>query len=162
VARGSAEFGFIPDLTDKATGGVLIALILLYVGTQLFSSVLMSTTTDRTQQTIIIALPIVFVPFIISFPTGLLVYWITTNVWTIGQQWIIRRTAGYGGWAANKLPDHLKPAPAAAGARALTDGKTRRPAAEKGAAPASDGERRRATPPPPPRRSKKKKTGRRR
>ncbi|MCW2988378.1 MAG: hypothetical protein JWM24_1316, partial [Solirubrobacterales bacterium] len=24
-------------------------------------------------------------PFVISFPAGLIVYWITTNLWTIGQ-----------------------------------------------------------------------------
>src|SRR5215203_4258794 len=32
-----ASFWFINDLTDKATGGELIALIILYVGTQLIS-----------------------------------------------------------------------------------------------------------------------------
>src|SRR5256714_2976252 len=32
VDPGSAKFLFIPDLTHKATGGVLITLILLYVG----------------------------------------------------------------------------------------------------------------------------------
>ena len=31
------SFLFIPDLTDKATGGVLVALLILYVGTQLAS-----------------------------------------------------------------------------------------------------------------------------
>src|SRR5215203_5574549 len=41
---GDAGFLFIPDLTDKATGGVLIALIVLYVGSQLASTLLMSTT----------------------------------------------------------------------------------------------------------------------
>src|SRR5215213_10744148 len=47
-----SQFLFIPDLTDKATGGVLIALIVLYVASQLFSTILMSTTTDRTQRMI--------------------------------------------------------------------------------------------------------------
>ena len=42
---GEASFLFIPDLTDKATGGVLIALIVLYVGSQLLSTILMSTAT---------------------------------------------------------------------------------------------------------------------
>ena len=37
-AGGAAEFLFIPDLTDKATGGVLITLIVLYVGSQLLST----------------------------------------------------------------------------------------------------------------------------
>jgi len=72
--NGPAEFLFIPDLTDNATGGVLIALIVLYVGSQLLSTVLMSTATDRTQRIIFLALPFVFVPFVISFPAGLLVY----------------------------------------------------------------------------------------
>ena len=87
-------FLFIPDLTAKATGAVLITLIVLYVGTQLASSLLMSVTTDRTQRLIFMALPFFFVIFIINFPAGLLVYWITTNTWTILQQYIIRRTVG--------------------------------------------------------------------
>src|SRR6478609_6533942 len=81
VKPGSATFGFIPDLTFHAPGGVLIVLLVLYVGSQLLSSVLMSVTADRNQRFIMIALPFVFVPFIQGFPAGLLVYWITTNLW---------------------------------------------------------------------------------
>jgi YidC/Oxa1 family membrane protein insertase len=91
---GDASFLFIHDLTNKATGGVLIALIVLYVGSQLCSTLLMSTTTDRTQKMIFAALPFVFVTFVIQFPAGLLVYWITTNLWTIVQQMIIRKRLG--------------------------------------------------------------------
>ena len=91
---GPAEFLFIPDLTDKATGGVLVTLIVLYVGSQLLSTVLMSTATDRTQRIIFLALPFVFVIFVINFPAGLLVYWITTNFWTIVQQTIVRKRLG--------------------------------------------------------------------
>ena len=36
-------------------------------------------------------LPIVFVPFIIRFPAGLVLYWVTTNLWTVGQGLITRR-----------------------------------------------------------------------
>ena len=88
------SFLFIPDLTDKATGGVLVALIVLYVGSQLLSTILMSTATDRTQRIIFLALPFVFVIFVINFPAGLLVYWITTNLWTIVQQTIVRKRLG--------------------------------------------------------------------
>ena len=94
VDPGSAKFLFIPDLTAHATGWVLAVLLVLYVGSQLLSSVLMSVTADRNQRFIMIALPFVFVPFIQGFPAGLLVYWITTNFWTVGQQYIIRRGAG--------------------------------------------------------------------
>jgi YidC/Oxa1 family membrane protein insertase len=90
----ASSFLFINDLTDKATGSTLVILIVLYVGSQLFSTLLMSTTTDRTQRLIFLALPFIFVTFVIQFPAGLLVYWITTNLWTIVQQAIIRKRLG--------------------------------------------------------------------
>jgi YidC/Oxa1 family membrane protein insertase len=86
-----ASFLFIPDLTSKATGGVLIALLILYVGTQLVSGLVMAVSADKSQRTMMFVLPLVFVPFVINFPAGLVVYWITTNVWTIGQQYTIQR-----------------------------------------------------------------------
>ena len=45
----------------------------------------MSVTADKSQRTMMFVLPLIFVPFVISFPAGLIVYWITTNLWTIGQ-----------------------------------------------------------------------------
>lgn len=86
-----ASFLFIPDLTAKATGGVLIALIALYVGTQLISGLVMSVTADKSQRTMMFVLPLIFVPFVVNFPAGLVLYWITTNIWTIGQQYAIQR-----------------------------------------------------------------------
>jgi YidC/Oxa1 family membrane protein insertase len=94
VKPGSAQFLFIPDLTDKATGGVLVVLIILYVSSQLLSSILMPATVDKTQRMIFMALPFFFVPFIIRFPAGLLVYWITTNLWTVSQQTALRKIMG--------------------------------------------------------------------
>lgn len=85
------SFLFIPDLTATATGGVLIALIILYVGTQLISGLVMATTADRNQKLLMMALPFVFIPFIIGFPAGLILYWITTNFWTIGQQAVVNK-----------------------------------------------------------------------
>ncbi len=86
-----ASFLFINDLTAKAVGGELIALLILYVGTQLISGLVMSVTADKSQRMMMFILPLVFVPFVISFPAGLVLYWITTNVWTIGQQYVIQR-----------------------------------------------------------------------
>jgi YidC/Oxa1 family membrane protein insertase len=88
---GNIGWLFIPDLGDEATSGVLVALIVIYVVTQLGASLVMSTATDTTQRFLMFGLPLIFVPIIISFPAGLIVYWITTNVWTIGQQLAIRR-----------------------------------------------------------------------
>ncbi len=134
VDPGSAEFLFIPDLTDKATGAVLVVLIVLYVGSQLASSILMSTTVDKNQRRLMMALPLVFVVFIINFPAGLIVYWITTNVWTIGQQYMVRRMVGPVKPALAKSDD------------AVIEGL----------------ESEKVSPPPPPRKKGKQRSGRRR
>jgi YidC/Oxa1 family membrane protein insertase len=86
-----AAFLFINDLTAKATGAELIVLLVLYCGTQLISGMVMAVSADKSQRTMMMVLPFIFVPFVISFPAGLVLYWITTNVWTIGQQYTIQR-----------------------------------------------------------------------
>jgi len=86
-----ASFWFIDDLTAKASGSELIILLVLYVGTQLASGLVMSITADKSQRAIMFLLPFVFVLFIPSFPAGLILYWITTNIWTIGQQLAIKK-----------------------------------------------------------------------
>ena len=90
-AAYGAEFFFIDDLTAKAQGAELIVLLVLYVGTQLVSGMVMSLTADKSQRTMMFLLPLVFVPFILNFPAGLILYWITTNIWTIGQQFVIQK-----------------------------------------------------------------------
>jgi YidC/Oxa1 family membrane protein insertase len=86
-----ASFLFINDLTAKAHGAELITLLVLYVGTQLVSGLIMSVTADKSQRMMMALLPFIFVPFVINFPAGLVLYWITTNFWTIGQQYVIQR-----------------------------------------------------------------------
>ncbi|HWD66186.1 MAG TPA: YidC/Oxa1 family membrane protein insertase [Solirubrobacteraceae bacterium] len=111
-----ASFLFISDLTNQAHGVVLIVLMVLYVGTQLASSMLMATPTmDTTQRRIMMFMPLIFVFFIFRFPAGLLVYWITTNTWTMGQQFVLRR----------RLVPAVAAAPAVAGAGATTTGNGR-------------------------------------
>ena len=91
VAPGSGKFLFIPDVTASASGGVLILLIVLYIGSQLISSLMTTATVDRNQRLIALGLPFVFTIFILSFPAGLILYWITTNLWTVGQQFVVRK-----------------------------------------------------------------------
>jgi YidC/Oxa1 family membrane protein insertase len=118
VDPGSAQFLFIPDLTAPSVGWVLILLLVLYVGSQLLSSLLMSVTSDRNQKIIMIALPFVFVFFIKGFPAGLMVYWITTNFWTVGQQYFLKRATGQlPPWLGGN-PDGLPTVVAKAGASA--------------------------------------------
>ena len=85
-----APFLWIPQLGKPDPTYVLL---ILYVVTQMISTELMvATQTDQTQKWIMRAMPIMFVLFLFRFPAGLFVYWVTTNVWTIGQQLIIRKT----------------------------------------------------------------------
>ena len=51
----------------------------------------MSTTMQPAQRVILLVLPIAFIPFILNFPSGLMLYWLTTNLWTTGQGLITRR-----------------------------------------------------------------------
>jgi len=37
------------------------------------------------------ALPLFFITFLLNFPVGLVIYWVTTNLWTVGQGLITRR-----------------------------------------------------------------------
>jgi YidC/Oxa1 family membrane protein insertase len=85
--------GFIPNITiatDKV-GWQGIVLIVLYVASQAGSTLLMPNTMDPRQRYMFLALPFVFVIFVIRFPVGLMLYWITTNLWTVGQQFVLRK-----------------------------------------------------------------------
>ena len=58
---------------------------------QMASTLYMSATADKTQRTIFMLMPLVFVFVIAHFPAGLVLYWVTTNLWTVGQGLITRR-----------------------------------------------------------------------
>jgi YidC/Oxa1 family membrane protein insertase len=117
ILPGEESFLFINDLTEKAVGGELILLLVLYIGTQLISGLVMSVTADKSQRILLFALPLIFVPFILSFPAGLILYWITTNFWTIGQQLVIQKVvpppavATAGGTAAAEAAKPPPPPP---------------------------------------------------
>jgi YidC/Oxa1 family membrane protein insertase len=85
-------FYAIDNLAEKVTQPWLLGmLIVLYVGTQLAASLVTAFSADPTQRNIMLAMPFVFAIFIVNFPAGLIVYWITTNVWTIGQQLAVKK-----------------------------------------------------------------------
>jgi YidC/Oxa1 family membrane protein insertase len=170
-------FGPIDNLAEKVTDPVLLGvLIVLYVGTQLAASAVTAFSADPMQRRIMFALPFVFVIFIINFEAGLIVYWITTNVWTIGQQLLVKklypkpepmgpREDEDKAKPARGKPPSPKPAAAAA---AVADGSSKRAggkaAAAKGAPAKGSGEGNGgpAKAPPPSPRKKKKRSGRRR
>src|ERR687891_1443974 len=177
----AANPGFYPidNLAEKVTGDPVLlgALIVLYVGTQLAASAVTAFSADPMQRRIMFALPFVFVIFIINFEAGLIVYWITTNVWTIGQQLLVKKLYPKPDPIAPRededvsKPARGKPpreAPAGAAA-AVADGSTSQPGgakakakagASKGSGGGGNGGPAKAPPPSP--RKKKKRSGRRR
>jgi YidC/Oxa1 family membrane protein insertase len=66
-------------------------LLVIYGGSQIASTYFMGATMDKTQRRIMMFLPIIFITFVAQFPTGLVLYWMTTNLWTVGQGLITRR-----------------------------------------------------------------------
>jgi YidC/Oxa1 family membrane protein insertase len=177
VAPHSAKFLFLPDITEKATGAALITLIVLYVGSQVASTLVATASADPNQRRLMLLLPLVFVVILYRYPAGLLVYWITTNLWTIGQQYLIKRRIGpppapaQASESANGKPTRvLKPALAGAGvvgsdvgdASSGGSGGVLGRLRSGGAAKAEPQPAKPAAPPPKPPRKKKKRSGRRR
>jgi YidC/Oxa1 family membrane protein insertase len=168
---GNAGFGPIDDLADKVTEPVLLGvLIVLYIGTQLAASAVTAFSADPMQRRIMFALPFVFVVFIINFEAGLIVYWITTNVWTIGQQLLVKklypkpepiapREEEEAAKPARGKPPSPKPSGAAA---AVADGSSKRSSGKAAAKASGGGNGGPSKPPPPSPRKKKKRSGRRR
>jgi len=129
------------DITEPTKDGWGPVLLLVYVASQLTSTWLMSTQMQSTaQRVMIMVLPIVFIPFILNFPSGLMIYWLTTNLWTTGQGIVTRR---------------LMPRPAVPPKRSSRTPPKEEDAASAGDEPASAA----ATASGPPRRVRKKKKG---
>ena len=93
----------VPDITAAAnshwSGYMLLAL---YAVSQTLSTLLMSQTMDKTQRTLLLILPIAFLFVVLNFPSGLVLYWVTTNLWTVGQGLITRRLM------PRKTTEHVK------------------------------------------------------
>jgi YidC/Oxa1 family membrane protein insertase len=82
----------VPDISAKTTshwsGYILLAV---YAGSQIASTYFMGTTMDKTQRNIMMVLPLAFITVVSRFPVGLVLYWMTTNLWTVGQGLVTRR-----------------------------------------------------------------------
>lgn len=91
AAAGESGWLFVDHLAEKATGGPLVILLLLYIITSLAAGLIMTGTQASNQQRMMaMGLPLIFAPIMISFPAGLLVYWVSTNIWTMGQQGVVK------------------------------------------------------------------------
>src|SRR5262249_43016768 len=118
------------DITEPVRTGWGPVLIAVYVASQLLSTYLMSTSMQsRGQRYMIMVLPVLFLPFILRFPTGLLIYWLTTNLWTTGQGIVTRRQMPrpvVPPKRTSRTPPKDEPAPPSDGEPVRADGSTPR------------------------------------
>jgi YidC/Oxa1 family membrane protein insertase len=83
----------VPDITQNLSEDTLsmVVLLILYATSQTASTYFMSSTMDKMQRYLLLALPLIFLFFVINFPAGLMIYWVTTNLWTTGQGLVTRQ-----------------------------------------------------------------------
>ena len=91
VPASQLEWLHLVNITEDTKVGWGPLLIVLYAISQLTSSYLMSQNMQPAQRVMLLVLPIAFIPFVLNFPSGLMLYWLTTNLWTTGQGLITRR-----------------------------------------------------------------------
>jgi YidC/Oxa1 family membrane protein insertase len=152
---GTDGFLFIPHLTEKPVGAVLITLILAYLTSQITGSLVATRAMKGGQKGLMLALPLLFVGVVARFPAGLAVYWITTSLWTLGQQLVMWRLQ------PDMAPTSLGSAMSMESGGSMTVDDFASPAAN--GSNGSKASRSTAAPPSPPRKRKKKKAhGRRR
>ncbi|GAA2708661.1 MULTISPECIES: membrane protein insertase YidC [Streptomyces] len=91
---------------------VLMSLSQFYTQRQLMTKnvdLTVKTPFMQQQKMLMYVFPIMFAVFGINFPVGVLVYWLTTNVWTLGQQmFVIRRNPTPGSLAFKQRQERLR------------------------------------------------------
>jgi YidC/Oxa1 family membrane protein insertase len=111
-----AELGAV--LTDVRV--VTVVMIVMMSASQFYTQrQLMTKNVDLTvktpfmqqQKMLMYVFPIMFAVFGINFPVGVLIYWLTTNVWTLGQQmFVIKRNPTPGSLAYQQRQEKLRAA----------------------------------------------------
>ena len=100
VSSGAVSFMWvIPDVRLELTeiGWGAFVIVAIYALSQLLSTELSATPNmPESQRRIMRILPVVVVVFVFQFPvpSGLVLYWMTTNLWTAGQQLVMRHRIG--------------------------------------------------------------------
>jgi YidC/Oxa1 family membrane protein insertase len=127
------------NITEHASVGWGPLLLVIYAGSQIASTFFMSAAMNKGQRYLMMALPLVFITFIMRFPAGLVLYWATTNLWTVGQGLVTRRfmpktpaPSPFQRRTSKAPPKEAEPAPADDGAKPAEA-----PAPAQAAAPAS-------------------------
>jgi YidC/Oxa1 family membrane protein insertase len=100
VSGGDVSFMWvIPDVRLEFTeiGWGAFLMVLIYAGSQLLSTELSATPNmPSSQRRLMRLLPVGIVVFLFMFPVpaGLVLYWMTTNLWTAAQQLVMRHRIG--------------------------------------------------------------------
>jgi len=87
----SLDWLHLVKITEHVNVGWGPLLLVIYAGSQIASTFFMSAAMNKGQRYLMMGLPLVFITFIMRFPAGLVLYWATTNLWTVGQGIITRR-----------------------------------------------------------------------
>jgi YidC/Oxa1 family membrane protein insertase len=95
ISSGASQsFLFINSIIEKPTGAEMWILIILFISTTaatfIYTTATTQTTTGPTRY-LFLALPLLFAPIIASQPAGLGLYWVATNIWSLGQQVVVQR-----------------------------------------------------------------------
>jgi YidC/Oxa1 family membrane protein insertase len=137
----SATFLDSTDVSVKALTVILIVLMsasTFLTQKQLMTKNMPAAALDnpfaQQQKILLYALPVIFAVTGVNFPIGVLIYWLTTNLWSMGQQfYVIRRM----------------PAPGSLAEKALQERRARRGKRRRRAAPEAEAEEPTATPDAP-------------
>ena len=83
--RGAPFVGWIHDLASRDPTYIWPVLM---GATMFWQQKMTPSTADPMQQKIFMILPVVFTVMFLTMPAGLVIYWLTSNVLTIGQQYL--------------------------------------------------------------------------
>ena len=106
--RGAPFFGWIRDLSAADPYYVWPVLM---GGTMFWQQKITPTSVDPTQARIFMMMPIIFTFMFLWFPSGLVIYWLASNMMAIGQQYVTNRIIGPAAVPAKALAKPATPAP---------------------------------------------------
>ena len=89
--RGAPFFGWLHDLSLKDPYYITPVLM---GGTMFWQQRMMPSTQDPVQQKMFMLMPVIFTTMFLAAPSGLVVYWLFSNLLAIGQQYITNRLIG--------------------------------------------------------------------
>jgi YidC/Oxa1 family membrane protein insertase len=89
--RGEGFLGWIPDLSRSDPFFITPALMGLSMFWQMK---IQPSTADPTQQKIMMFMPVMITVTMLFAPAGLVIYWLVSNIWTIGQQYFTNYLIG--------------------------------------------------------------------